>query len=75
MDGLAERAGALAVQDLDLIQVGRHRLVDELREKQRLVEAVIAGVADIEQGRVVEHEKVVEWLSSWGTEHEKEVPL
>ena len=48
---------------------------DELREKQRLVEAVIAGVADIEQGRVVEHEKVVEWLSSWGTEHEKDVPL
>ncbi len=75
---------ALAEHDTPLIitQNGRPAAVllspvafDELREKQRFVEAVIAGVADIERGRVVEHESVVEWLSSWGTDHEKDVPL
>ncbi len=74
----------LAEQDTPLVitQNGRPAAVllspvafDELREKQRFLEAVIAGVADIEQGHVVEHERVVEWLSSWGTEHEKDVPL
>ena len=48
---------------------------DELREKQRFLEAMIAGLADIEQGRVVEHERVVEWLSSWGMDYEKDAPL
>ena len=74
----------LAGQDMPLVitQNGRPAAVvlapvvfDELREKQRFLEAIIAGIADIEQGRVVEHEQVAEWLSSWGTEHEREAPL
>ncbi len=74
----------LAGQDMPLVitQNGRPAAVmlspvafDELREKQRFLEAVIAGIADVEQGRVVEHEKVAAWLSSWGTEHEHEAPL
>lgn len=36
---------------------------------------VEAGFADIEAGRTVPHEKVADWLRSWGTESELPPPL
>ena len=32
------------------------------------------GVADMENGQVVSHERVVKWLESWGTEAESKPP-
>ncbi len=48
---------------------------DRLQEQQRYLEAVAAGLADAETGRLVDHQKVVKWLTSWGTNNELEPPL
>lgn len=33
------------------------------------------GIASIKEGRVVSHERVREWLESWGKDDEREPPL
>ncbi len=38
------------------------------------IEAIRVGVADADAGRVVDHEAVVAWLESWGTEDELPAP-
>lgn len=38
------------------------------------VEAIRAGVADADAGRVVDHQAVAAWLESWGTENELPAP-
>ena len=38
------------------------------------IEAIEEGIADAEAGRMIPHERVVEWLESWGTENELEPP-
>jgi hypothetical protein len=35
---------------------------------------VEAGIADIEAGRMVPIEKVLEWVNSWGTDNELPMP-
>lgn len=38
------------------------------------IEAIRAGIADADAGRVVDHETVSAWLESWGTENELTAP-
>lgn len=33
-----------------------------------------AGLADLEAGKKVSHERVMEWIDSWGTENELPAP-
>ena len=33
-----------------------------------------AGIADLDAGRIVSHEKMKAWLNSWGTPEETEPP-
>ena len=47
---------------------------EEMRERQSFLEAVAAGIADAEAGRVLDNNKVKAWLKSWGTSKEKPVP-
>jgi prevent-host-death family protein len=47
---------------------------EELRERNRFLEAVAEGLADVEAGRVVDHADVRQWLESWGTGTESERP-
>ncbi len=44
--------------------------VDEAAEAEALAEAE----ADIAAGRTISHERVVEWVRSWGTDHELPPP-
>lgn len=48
---------------------------DRFQEEQKYLEAVAIGLADAEAGRVVDHAKVLKWLSSWGTDRELEPPV
>ncbi|MBI4871717.1 MAG: type II toxin-antitoxin system Phd/YefM family antitoxin [Candidatus Riflebacteria bacterium] len=48
---------------------------DRIQEEQAMLEAVAAGLADAEAGRVVEHDRVAEWLASWGKSHEEKAPM
>ncbi len=48
---------------------------DELQERQEFLQAVVHGLADAVAGRVVEHDKVAQWLTRWGTGDEGEPPL
>lgn len=45
--------------------------IDEAAEARAIAEAE----ADVAAGRVVPHEKVREWLKSWGTADERPAPL
>ena len=38
------------------------------------VQAIREGIADADAGRLVDHEKVVAWLESWGTDDELSAP-
>src|SRR6266705_1391250 len=48
---------------------------DRLQEDQKYLEAVALGLADVEAGRVIDHAKVIKWLSSWGSDRELEPPI
>jgi|GEM_PF-659836 len=60
-----------------------HQLIDQLPDDAnwdkvlytfQVRRDIEAGMADIEAGRVIDGEKVMEWIESWGTENEKEPP-
>lgn len=38
------------------------------------LEQIQAGIADLDAGKVVAHEKVSKWLRSWGTRSEGKAP-
>ena len=38
------------------------------------IKAIEEGIADVEAGRTIPHERVREWLESWGTEDELDPP-
>lgn len=48
---------------------------DKLQTQQHDLEAVAAGLSDALAGRVVDHTKVAEWLTTWGTDREGDPPL
>ena len=48
---------------------------DRLQEQQSYLEAVAVGLGDAIDGRVIDHDKVRKWLSTWGTDREAEPPL
>lgn len=56
-----------------LVGLRSDELLFELHEigpDEELDEADLAGIADIEAGRVVSNEAVIRWIESWGTENE-----
>lgn len=48
---------------------------DELRERNRILEAIAEGIADADAGEVVAHEDVKQWLGSWGSADEGAPPV
>jgi len=38
------------------------------------IDEIAAGLRDLDEGRVVEHEAVADWLRSWGDRHERQPP-
>jgi predicted transcriptional regulator len=46
-----------------------------LAEEEGVVEEILEGLADLEAGRVIPHEEVMEWVSSWGTASERPRPV
>jgi predicted transcriptional regulator len=60
-----------------------HKLIDQLPEDASWDKVIYtlqvrrdieAGIDDIEAGRVIDGDKVMEWLESWGTDRELEPP-
>lgn len=39
------------------------------------VDHIEQGLADMRAGRVVEHDRVTDWLETWGTDEETDAPL
>jgi predicted transcriptional regulator len=44
------------------------------RREEGPVGEIEAGLAELDDGQGVEHEKVTEWLAMWGTAGEKKAP-
>jgi len=49
-------------------------LFEEMRDRNRFLEAVAVGLSDAESGRVVENAGVKAWLETWGNPDEAEPP-
>lgn len=47
---------------------------DDLRERNRVLEAIAEGIADAESGQLIEHQEVKSWLGSWGSSAETNSP-
>ena len=45
------------------------------RKKAALLKETLASWDDYENGRIVDGDKVMEWLETWGDENEKEPPF
>ena len=48
--------------------------VAEAGDEAGIIAKIRAGEADFAAGRFVSHERVMEWLDSWGTENELPIP-
>ena len=70
-DRLEQAAQASSRSKRSLIQAALITFLD-LYDWQ--VEAIRAGIADADAGRVVDHEAVAALLESWGTENELPAP-
>lgn len=57
-----------------LHQLMQQYVTQEKELARRRAESLDA-LEDIASGRIVEGEKVLDWLDSWGTAHEQESPL
>ena len=51
-----------------------NQYVSQEKELARRREETIEALEDIEVGRVVDGDKVLDWLSGWGTDDEQEPP-
>ncbi len=68
---------AAAARGQDLNRAVRQLMAEYVeKEKERVSkrEQTINAVKDVDEGRTVEGEKVMEWLSSWGSSEELEPP-
>ncbi|MEA3546061.1 MAG: CopG family ribbon-helix-helix protein [Thermodesulfobacteriota bacterium] len=45
-----------------------------LRQESWQIEAIEEGLENADAGRMIKHEDVNNWVSSWNTSHEKELP-
>jgi MoaA/NifB/PqqE/SkfB family radical SAM enzyme len=60
---------------MDILRTYNNRVRDlnpDVGDRKR--QAILRGRADVAAGRVTSHEKVKEWLNSWGTAHELPPP-
>ena len=45
-----------------------------LRQESWQIEAIEEGLENADSGRMIKHKDVKNWVSSWSTSHEKELP-
>jgi predicted transcriptional regulator len=48
---------------------------DYVESEESQLQEIREALAQAENGHVVKHEKVVEWLKSWGKPNERKAPL
>jgi predicted transcriptional regulator len=46
----------------------------ELTLEEWQIQAIKKGIEDADQGRLIDHQRVKEWVASWGTADEKDPP-
>lgn len=61
-------------REVDLNDLANDALRAWLQQAEADERKVLAGVAAADAGRVVSHDRVREWLSTWGTDHEAPRP-
>ena len=45
-----------------------------LEDQEWQIRRIQDGIAAADRGELVEHERVMEWMESWGSDHEKPMP-
>jgi len=51
------------------------KYVEQEKELARRKEETLEAIEDIDSGRIVDGDEVLDWLASWGSETELEPPL
>lgn len=71
----AEKLSTLAqATDRSKSYLAAQAIEEYLLAQEWQIKAVQEGLQDVAAGRTVSHDKVKEWLQSWGTDHEQEMP-
>lgn len=74
MERLERTAGRLRRSKGWIIKDAVREYVEREERKAKMLEETRAALADVEAGRLVDGQAVMEWLESWGTPAEKEPP-
>lgn len=74
-DEMEERLNHLAERlDRSSGWVIEHALSEFVALEEEKHRMTLEGITDADAGRLVEHDDVVAWLNSWGTDHERHPP-
>lgn len=74
-DKLKKRLNKLAdATDRSSSWLAAHALEVYVEDQEWQIATIRQGVKDVQEGRVVSHEKVTRWLRSWGKKRELPVP-
>lgn len=57
-----------------IINTALLQYIEREERRQRMLEETEEAIADIEAGRIVSGEDVMQWLETWGTDTEKQSP-
>lgn len=57
-----------------IINDALRRYIASEEKKQQMLRDTEEALADLEAGRVVSGEEVMQWLETWGTDHETQAP-
>lgn len=49
--------------------------IEQEEEKENLRQQTLSRWEEVQKGHIVEHDKVMKWLDSWGTEQEEDIKL
>ncbi len=74
MDRLERTADQLRRSKGWVIKDAVREYVEREERKARMLEETREGLADVEAGRLVDGQAVIEWLETWGTSKEEAPP-
>lgn len=74
-DEMAEQVDRLAERlDRPRAWIVEHALSEFVALEEKRHRMTLDGLADADAGKLVEHDDVVAWLDTWGTDHEQPPP-
>jgi RHH-type transcriptional regulator, rel operon repressor / antitoxin RelB len=72
---VAQKLDALAVStDRSKSYLAAQAIEEYIETQEWQIKSIKEGIESAEAGEILEHSKVSEWVKSWGTDDEKDIP-